>query len=37
MSLTIYVIRILILEGGNYSRLSFLPEIVENMVKDQSQ
>ena len=37
MSLTVYVIRILILEGRNYSRLSFLAEIVENTVKDQSQ
>ena len=32
-----YVIRILILQGRNYSVLSFLAEIVENKVKDQSQ
>jgi hypothetical protein len=37
MSITMYVIRVLILEGINYSRLSFLAEIVENMVKVQSQ
>lgn len=37
MSLIMYVIRILILEGRNYSHLNFLVEIVENRVKDQSQ
>jgi len=37
MSLTVYVIRILILEGRNCFCLSFLAEIVEDRVKDQSQ